>query len=236
MKSSIQQHKNSNNNIAGEEELGLQTDIYERRLPVYLLVDCSSTMRGEPITAMEMGLHALLGDLQQDPQAMETVWLSILTFGSSANVLIPLTDIEDFYLPPLVAEGTTALGASLHLLMQQVNDEVRKSSASQKGDWRPLVFLFTDGKPTDDWEDAVKELNKLNSLTLIACGAGPEAAMDVLEKISAHIVRLDDTSPGKLASFLQWVSMTITAAGKSVGTGKSITEIIPPPTQGIAVQ
>ena len=37
-----------------------------RRLPVYLLLDCSGSMHGDPIEAVEMGLRALRSDLQSD--------------------------------------------------------------------------------------------------------------------------------------------------------------------------
>ena len=57
----------------------------DRRLPVYLVLDVSGSMSGEPIEAVRMGLKQLLSDLQDNPQALETVWLSVITFGSSAS-------------------------------------------------------------------------------------------------------------------------------------------------------
>ena len=40
-----------------------------RRLPVYLLLDTSGSMMGEPIEAVRQGLRALVADLRGDPQA-----------------------------------------------------------------------------------------------------------------------------------------------------------------------
>src|SRR5207244_10369621 len=93
---------------------------YTRRLPVYLLLDCSGSMAGEPIAAVEMGLKALLGDLRNDPQALETVWLSVITFASAAQQIIPLTDVNEFEPPDLAAAGTTALGEAIELLAQRI--------------------------------------------------------------------------------------------------------------------
>ena len=56
-----------------------------RRLPVYILMDCSGSMAGEPIVAMEAGIRSLLVELQEDPQALETVWVSVITLGSTAD-------------------------------------------------------------------------------------------------------------------------------------------------------
>ena len=37
---------------------------YIRRLPVYLLLDCSGSMSGEPIEAVKQGIKALLSELK----------------------------------------------------------------------------------------------------------------------------------------------------------------------------
>ena len=56
---------------------------YIRRLPVYLLLDCSGSMSGEPIEAVKQGIKALLTELKGDPQALETACLSVITFNST---------------------------------------------------------------------------------------------------------------------------------------------------------
>ena len=43
-----------------------------RRLPVYLLLDTSGSMMGEPIAAVETGVQTLVSALRQDPYALET--------------------------------------------------------------------------------------------------------------------------------------------------------------------
>ena len=80
-----------------------------RRLPVYLLLDCSGSMSGEPIEAVKSGMQMLLSGLRQDPQALESAYLSVITFDSSAKQLVPLTDLASFQMPDIVASGTTAL-------------------------------------------------------------------------------------------------------------------------------
>lgn len=60
-----------------------------RRLPVYILIDISSSMRGEPIEAVKAGINTLLNSLCQDPYALETVWLSLITYNSKAEQILP---------------------------------------------------------------------------------------------------------------------------------------------------
>lgn len=38
------------------------------------------------------------------------------------------------------------------MLAQSIDREVGKSTAEMKGDWKPLVFIMTDGMPTDSWQ------------------------------------------------------------------------------------
>lgn len=58
-----------------------------RRLPVYLLLDTSGSMTGEPIEAVKNGVQMLLSTLRQDPYALETAYVSVITFDSSARQL-----------------------------------------------------------------------------------------------------------------------------------------------------
>lgn len=50
-----------------------------RRLPVYLLLDTSGSMYGEPIEAVKNGVQTLISTLRSDPYALETAYISIIT-------------------------------------------------------------------------------------------------------------------------------------------------------------
>ncbi|MEF8720500.1 MAG: VWA domain-containing protein, partial [Candidatus Accumulibacter necessarius] len=84
-----------------------------RRLPVYLLLDTSGSMSGEPIEAVKNGVQILVSTLRQDPYALETAFLSIITFDSAAKQVVPLTELATFQTPPISASGSTELGAAL---------------------------------------------------------------------------------------------------------------------------
>jgi uncharacterized protein YegL len=70
-----------------------------RRLPVYILLDTSGSMRGEPIHSVNVGLQSMLSALRQDPYALESVHLSIITFDLEAKVYLPLTPLDQVQLP-----------------------------------------------------------------------------------------------------------------------------------------
>ncbi len=62
-----------------------------RRLPVYLLIDTSGSMRGEPIESVKVGLEAMVSSLRQDPFALESVNISIITYDRDVKQILPLT-------------------------------------------------------------------------------------------------------------------------------------------------
>ena len=70
-----------------------------RRLPVYLLLDTSGSMYGEPIEAVKNGVQTLISTLRGDPYALETAYISIITFNSVAQQVTPLTELSAFQQP-----------------------------------------------------------------------------------------------------------------------------------------
>lgn len=56
-----------------------------RRLPVYLLLDTSGSMYGEPIEAVKNGVQTLISTLRSDPYALETAYISVLTFNTTGS-------------------------------------------------------------------------------------------------------------------------------------------------------
>jgi len=202
-----------------------------RRLPVYLLLDCSSSMTGQPIEQVRQGLRALLDDLSSEPMAIETVYLSVITFHSTAQQVTPLSELMLFKEPLISASGATALGSALRLLMDCLEKEVRKNTTVQKGDWKPLVFLMTDGMPTDAWESAADKLKKQKSANLIAFAAGPNADVANLKGITDIVLKSEELSPGALKAFFQWMSQSILQTGKSVQVMELPIDLPPPPRQ-----
>jgi uncharacterized protein YegL len=208
-------------------------EVAGRRLPIYLLLDCSGSMSGEPIEATRQGVKALLADLRSDPQALETAYLSVITFSSSAHQVCPLTELLSFQEPNLDASGSTSLGEALTLLEQCLDKEVRKATPTQKGDWKPLVFLMTDGQPTDNWQSAADRVKQKKIGNVIACAAGPGADSSMLKRITEIVVELSNLQPDTLRAFFKWVSGSIKTTSQNVAqqTSDSPINLPPPPPQ-----
>lgn len=210
-----------------------------RRLPVYLLLDTSGSMTGEPIEAVKNGVQMMVHSLRQNPQAIETAFVSIITFDSEAKQLIPLTDLASFQTVDLKAAGTTALGAALSLLADKLENEVTKTTLEQKGDWKPIVFIMTDGVPTDDWQAGFQKLKAVKKGLIVGCAAGNNADDKVLKEIANQVVRLSNTDADSIGKFFQWVSASIaTTSTKVEETGIDLTkkdQLPPPPSELVIV-
>lgn len=209
-----------------------------RRLPVYLLLDTSGSMHGEAIEAVKNGMQLLVSTLRQDPYALETAYLSIISFASTERQLMPLTELAAFQVPDIQASGTTQLGEALSLLADRIEQEVRKTTADTKGDWKPLIFIMTDGAPTDDWTKGLQRLKQVKTGVIVACAAGHGSDLAVLKQITEVVVELSTADTAAIKAFFKWVSASISTGSQKVDAGqKEVTGLddLPPPPPEINV-
>ena len=203
-----------------------------RRLPVYFLLDTSGSMFGEPIQALNNALSGMINTLRSDPQALDSLWISIITYDRAVKEVVPLTELVSFQLPEITCpqSGPTNTGAGLDFVIESVKRDVIKGSSTQKGDWKPLLFVFTDGKPSDIqlYRSKISEIKALNFGAVVGCAAGQMADDAILKELTDNVVHLDSADSSTLKQFFKWVSDTIEQGNKSQGTGESLTLPLPP--------
>ncbi|MBR4211635.1 MAG: VWA domain-containing protein [Oscillibacter sp.] len=177
-----------------------------RRLPVYLMVDCSGSMKGDPIKKARAGLDSILSALLADPAAVRCVYLSVITFGNEAKTLTPLTPLLDFKAPDLSVPpdgGGSFLGAAFELLEERVLQELRKD------DWPPLVFLLTDGKPSDtaNYKRTTRrvqagEIREIWPQNIIACVVGSKADPKALHELTENVLLLNALTTSEITNYI----------------------------------
>lgn len=208
-----------------------------RRLPVFILLDTSGSMKGEPLESVKVGLDTMLAALKADPFALESVCLCLITFDREARCLVPLTPLDEFQLPEITApdSGPTHTGMALELLCQRLDSDIIKGSAEQKGDWKPLLFLMTDGKPSDTalYQRMAEEVKKRNFAAIIPCAAGMKAKVEPLRLLADTVYTLQNMDQADFTKFFQWVSASVCVGSQSVGAENSIT--LPPPPEEVIV-
>jgi uncharacterized protein YegL len=178
-----------------------------------------------------VGLETMVASLRQDPFALESVHLSIITFDRDVKQIIPLTELEKLQIPNIQTpeSGPTHLGAALKLLCQKVDTEVLLSTQNRRGDWMPLLFIMTDGKPSDlqEYNQMIDEVKKRHFASIIACAAGIKADTEPLKLLTDKVYSLDTTDSATFQQFFKWVSDTVSIGSKSVGAADVI--LLPPP-------
>lgn len=144
------------------------------RLTVIYLCDCSGSMAGSRIAAVNTALAKVLPELstlsELYPQA--SLQVGILSFANSARWHLAPNPLAELTWEPLVdANGLTALGAAYELLGNYL------AHLEQANSLPPLLVLLSDGMPTDDVNTALEKLATYplaNQALRFAIGIGDE--------------------------------------------------------------
>jgi uncharacterized protein YegL len=189
----------------------------EPRQMLVVLVDTSSSMSGD-IADVSAGLAGLGEALARDTVARNRVELVVVTFGGTVTVHADFGEAAVFEPPALEAAGDTPMAAALLVALELVELKKRAYKASGLDYHRPLIFLLTDGEPTDlgRWDEAVRRVRE-------AEGAKRIALFSVGTR-SADFTRLAELSPGRTPlrlkdarweTMFRWLSRSVQARSRS---------------------
>ena len=199
----------------------------ERRpLQVIFLLDCSSSMQGEKIAALNSAIKDVLPALKDaDEKTVEgRLQMRSIGFGSGAwwHIAKP-TDIADVVWTDLPANGVTDLGRALGLLDQGLDRESLGTHFLP-----PVLILVSDGQPTDSW---MQPLAKLKSnrywkhCVRLAIAIGQDAAHAPLKAFIDHpeLEVLQADNARALGQYIRWSTTRVTESmrnSKTDGSGE----------------
>jgi uncharacterized protein YegL len=225
----------------GNEKQELDPVIHTDCLPIYLLFDCSRSMAGEPMEATRMGLRLILNELQSDPQALETVWMSVIGFSHHATQLVPLTEVGAFVEPHLQAHDSSdarldvALGCLLDALLEEVVPITRTSTQV----FKPISIIFLGSRATPPSYDVRPFLDQgvcedaIQRPVIILLS--PKADPGELAR-SCEVVKARDLTPGGWAHWIRWEEQSFSegfwASVKSREARPGPLGKLPPPPPG----
>jgi uncharacterized protein YegL len=171
-------------------------------------------MVGDQIEWVQDGIATIVKELRTDPYALETVWVSVIAFAGQAKTLAPLQEIISFYPPKFPVGSGTSLCYGLGHLMYELNKNIVKTTAEQKGDWKPIIFLFTDGVPTDRKSDLQATIAQWKSkwqrsTNLVAVSFGNSADNRILGELTEHVLQFENADANAYRQFFKWVTDSI---------------------------
>lgn len=182
-----------------------------RRHPIYILLDTSSSMRGEAIEAVKSNLQSLLSSLKADILSPESIFVSVITYNNTVRVLSPLTSLADFVLPELdiPRSSLTNTGAALEVLCEQYRKEIVRSGPEK--DYSPLLFIMTDGLPSDTmlYKKMTEMLKSYRFAKIIGLIAGSLTKREHLELLTSDVYTTDLMDRSVFSQFWKWLSVEI---------------------------
>ena len=192
-----------------------------RRLPIYFLIDVSESMVGEPIDLVQDGMAAIIKGLRTDPYALETVWISVIAFAGQAKTISPLQEVISFYPPKFPIGSGTSLSSGLGHLMYEMKKDIVPTTAEHKGDWKPIVFFFTDGVPTDnpsDLQSVIAEWKQKwqRSANMVVVSFGKNTDTGILGQLTENVLYFNNADAKAYAQFFKWVTASIKTSSVSV--------------------
>ena len=130
----------------------------------HVMCDRSYSMLGEPITSLNEQLRRMLSILSQQPSVDAKCRISISSFSTSAESIVPLSRPSDISaMPSIDSSGVTNYGRAFRHLA----DIIERSRVEFDQSYRllrPVVFFLTDGAPTDDdWSHDFEVLTSLQN-------------------------------------------------------------------------
>jgi uncharacterized protein YegL len=185
-------------------------DNSDQRTLCVLILDGSGSMAGQKIDALNKGLVSLQNSLQKDTVARGRVRLLILRVGDNNAVTVEndWTDAINFVAPTIEANGTTPLGGALNLAIDKIDEEKNNMKNAGVAYTRPLVWIITDGEPTDmhEWESAAnRSVNYMRDKKIQVYCIGVEVSdLNPLKMTQpgAHILQLANLDFSELFNFL----------------------------------
>lgn len=117
-------------------------------IPFYIICDVSGSMSGD-MADLNAALAQLRTDIMNSPVVDDLTMLSVITFESSAQTVVPLAPPSQVVLPVLTAGGGTNYSAAFREFHRAFEEDRARLEASGKKVYRPCVFFLTDGAPGD---------------------------------------------------------------------------------------
>ena len=210
------ENKMASNDFRYEDEI---PENYEQKCPLVLVLDVSGSMYGKPLDELNAGLQAFQNDIKKDVTASARLEVSIVTFGSSVDVLQDFALIDDFTMPTLSINGSTKMVDGMKKALEILDDRKKWYKSTGQTYYRPYVVLMTDGYP-DHGQDLnwlgseIDRLYKGKHLNFWAFGV-EGADMKLLEEIGHDDSLVQKLKGLEFVKFFRWLSASMSTISNS---------------------
>lgn len=199
-------------------------ELSSRPLHFFWIVDCSGSMNGEKMGILNHAIQSVIPDMRAAAEANPNARLLVRTlqFSDGASFVTPEpVEIEQFAWDDREAGGVTDMGHAFSLLAEQLTIPPMEERALP-----PVLVLISDGQPTDEYQQPLRELLRLpwgKKAVRLAISIGQDANDDVLEEFTGNReLVLQANNPQMLVRMIRFASTA--ASMVSAPASKPITE------------
>ncbi|MGN0740424.1 MAG: VWA domain-containing protein [Treponema sp.] len=190
--------------------------IVKRQMVLFFVVDTSGSMQGTKIGAVNTAIREVLPELKDAGGSDIDLKVACLTFSSGCKWMYPTPIASDcFQWTNVDADGVTDLGSAC----RELNDKLSKNAflKAPSGSVAPVIFLMSDGEPTDDFESGLNLLKQNNWFKYgikVAVAIGDDANKDVLAKFTGNVEAVITVhTPEVLRNWIRKISITSSQIG-----------------------
>lgn len=168
----------------------------ENKIIVYILLDCSSSMIGEPIESARQAIRAMISEWKE---SQKNIMITMLTYQTVAREILREVPLSEFVLPRVLLGGLSCLSEATTLLMKIIHN------TECNNEKKPLVFLFTDGKIAENDINNLQKCAIFQKINCVLCEAGAESNLSPLKKMLTHTITLNTLTYGEFEPFLEYL-------------------------------
>lgn len=205
-------------------------EIPRKMCAVIFLLDTSGSMTGAAIGSVNSAMENVLPELvtMNENNPDNEIRVAVMKFDFDAEwvfggdeLLLP-EDVKNSW-NDLDANGYTSMGAAFEAL----NEKLSVSHGFMKrasGSVAPVLFLLSDGAPTDDYQSGLQKLKANNWYKIavrVAVGYSEQCNDDVLREFTGNnetVLHTDD--PNELKKLIKFIAVTSSRVA-SQGSGLS---------------
>lgn len=190
--------------------------VVKRQMVLFFILDTSGSMNGTKIGAVNTAIREVLPELRGIGGSDFDLKIACLTFSKSCEWMYPSPQpVENFNWKGVSAGGPTPLGAACRELNKKLSKNEFMTSPS--GSVAPVLFLMSDGAPTDEFEAGLSELEKNNWFKYaikVAVAIGDDADQNCLAKFTGteeSVITVH--TPDALKEWIKAISITSSQIG-----------------------
>jgi uncharacterized protein YegL len=190
-----------------------KVEIPRRTMVLFFVIDASGSMEGSKIGAVNSAIEEVIPALKEvsDENADAQIKVAALEFSSGARWLTANgpVEVDQFYWNYMDAGGVTDLGEACKALNEKLSTKGFMHEAT--GSFAPVIFLMSDGEPTDDWEkglDRLRQNDWFKVAVKVAVAIGEDANKDVLKAFTGSMEAvLEVHNAAMLKKMIKFVSV-----------------------------